>query len=275
MFNYIIIDTPKVYGLFHIGCILVLIAVCVLLCKFIKKPTDKTINIVLLTMGIVMLGLEVYKELTFILELNEETGKYEYAWYAFPFQFCSTTMYVMVITALLKPGKVKDAMLAFLASYSIFGGLTVYAYPEQVFVSRLGIDIQSMAHHGLQIACGVWLLYTKTVKVNIKTILSGTYVFLVLLAMALVMNIVVYKSGVIADHTFNMFYVGPYYECTLPLVSLLWPKEFTIFKYILFLLIYIFGFIGAASVILLIAYGIERLCIKILKSINREPEKSF
>lgn len=103
------------------------------------------------------------------------------------------------------------------------------------------------------------------VKLNKETLLHGSYVFFVLIIMALTMNIVVYNFDLLPGHTFNMFYVGPYYECTLPLVSLLWPNEFTLLKYILFLMIYIIGFVLASGVVLIFAYLIKKCICKIMK----------
>ena len=77
------------------------------------------------------------------------------------------------------------------------------------------------------------------------------------------MDVSFYNLHICDDHAFNMFYIGPYYECSLPLVSMFYPKEFAIIKYILFLLLYIVGFIAASGVILLIAYGIQKLVMKL------------
>lgn len=263
MIKDIIIETPKSYGLFHLGSIIILGIVIFLSIKFLKNPSRKTVNIVMLVSGIIMILLEVFKELSFVVTFNEELQIYEYSWYAFPFQFCSTAMYVMVLVPLFKEGKIRQALLAFLASYSIFGGLTVYAYPEQVFVSHLGVCIQTMVHHGLQIAVGVWLLASGVVKINYKSLINGSYVFFVLFAIAFLMNVSFYNLHICDGHAFNMFYIGPYYECTLPLVSMFYPKEFNIIGYILFLLLYIVGFIAASGVILLIAYGIQKLVMKL------------
>ena len=263
MIDYWRATEPSVFGLYHIICILIVIAVSILLIKKVKNPTDKTLNKLLLIFSIVMLVLEVYKELTYMTSYDEVTQTYDYDWYAFPFQFCSTTMYIMLIAGLLKPGKFKDAMLAFLASYSLFGGLTVFAYPEQVFVERVGINFQTMVHHGSQIVVGCYLLGSNVVKFNYKTLIKGTYVFVALFFIALAMNIIVYNTGIANGESFNMFYVGPYYECTLPLVSLFYPKEFTIIKYLLFLCIYVFGFIAASGAVLALGYGLKRLIILI------------
>ena len=263
--DYIITEPPKVFGLFHIACILIVIAICVILGVKYKNPTEKGLNRTLLIFGLIMLVLEIYKELTYILYFDADTGTYKYSWYAFPFQFCSTPMYILLIAPFVKNKKVKDCMLSFLACFSVFGGLCVLIYPEQVFISRLGITIQSMLHHSCQIIVGSFLISSGVVKLNKETLLHGSYVFFVLLIMALTMNIVVYNFDLLPGHTFNMFYVGPYYECTLPLVSLLWPNEFTLLKYILFLMIYIIGFVLASGVVLIFAYLIKKCIYKIMK----------
>jgi len=63
-------------------------------------------------------------------------------------------------------------------------------------------------------------------------------------------------SGI--DETFNMFYIGPYYDCSLPLLSMIYPK----IPYICFILLYILGF-GLISFILYISQkGIYNLVKK-------------
>ena len=263
MINYWRMPEPKVFGIYHIICILIVIAITILMAKRIKNPNDKTLNKILFITGIIMILFEVYKELTYILYFNEDIGKYEYDWEFFPFQFCSTAIYIVFISSFLKPGKFKDSMLAFLATYSLFAGLTVFAYPEQVFIERVGINIQTMVHHGLQIIIGTYLLATGVVKFDYKTLVKGTYVFIALFLIAITMNVVVYNLGIAGDDEFNMFYIGPYYECTLPLVSLFYPKEFTILKYLGFICIYVLGFVAASGAVLALGYGLKVLILKI------------
>ena len=100
-------------------------------------------------------------------------------------------------------------------------------------------------------------------KINYKTIIKGTYIFIALFLIAFSLNVIVYNTNIANGDEFNMFYIGPYYECTLPLVSLFYPKEFTILKYIGFLCLYLFGFIAASSAVLLLGYSLKIIIAKI------------
>ena len=196
LIDYLRATEPSVFGFYHIFCILLVIGVTILMVKKFKSPDEKTLNRILFISGITMLLFEVYKELTYVMEYNSDTNMYEYDWEYFPFQFCSTAMYILFIASFLKPGKFKDAMLAFAATYSLFGGLTVYAYPEQVFIERVGINIQTMYHHGAQVVIGAYLLSSGVVKINYKTIIKGTYIFIALFLIAFSLNVIVYNTNI-------------------------------------------------------------------------------
>lgn len=271
--EYWVEEVPKVFGLYHIIWLIILVVSIILLCRYVKGNNEKTLRKMLLIFGMLMIILEIYKQLTLAFKYNSETDSINYAWYLFPFQFCSTPMYIALVSGFLKEGKIRDLLLSYLTCYSIFGGLTVMIYPEQVFIGRVMINFQSMFHHSSQIVLGVWLLYSGHVKANYKTVLKGAIPFLVLLAMAFLMNLGFVHFKISSNDVFNMFYIGPHFECTLPLVSMFYPKIVTVLNYIPFLLLYIFGFIGAAGVVLLIYYGIYKLIENIKSMINNKNKK--
>ena len=57
--DYIITEPPKVFGLFHIACILIVIVICVILGVKYKNPTEQGLNRTLLIFGLIMLVLEI------------------------------------------------------------------------------------------------------------------------------------------------------------------------------------------------------------------------
>ena len=93
--------------------------------------------------------------------------------------------------------------------------------------------------------------------------------YAVAIALAMIMNIVMYKTVLcnIPDDVFNMFYISPYYGCTLPLLSSIYP----VVPYPVFLIIYIIGFTLAAAIVTSIVYfstlGIKRLYEKRLTKV--------
>jgi len=80
--------------------------------------------------------------------------------------------------------------------------------------------------------------------------------FLVLICAAQMLNAVV---PTFTDETFNMFYISWKFDCTLPVLSAIYPKV----PYVVFLLLYIIGFSIAAAIVMSVAYGIKMLYGKI------------
>ena len=149
------------------------------------------------------------------------------------------------------------------SNISLFAGLAVLCYPNDVFVETIGINIQTMVHHGSQILLGVFLAVRYRKELNVKRFFSGFAVFVAMVLVAMILNISMYHilGAFNIDETFNMFYISPYFNCTLPLLSIVWEYV----PYIVFVMIYFFGFILCA----LIVYGLEKALIKGGKSYIR------
>jgi hypothetical protein len=96
---------------------------------------------------------------------------------------------------------------------------------------------------------------SEEVKVNLKSFKRAIIVFLVFVVMAQVLNIGVYNSGILNGETFNMFYISPYFNSTLPVFDVIQPAV----PYLLYLLIYIV----ALSLGGMIIFGVAKL-IRIL-----------
>ena len=245
---------PVPYGWFHILSLVLTAAVTVLLCRF-GKNWDK--RKVVLNTAILVAILEVYKQINFSFSYQDGIT-FDYQWYAFPFQFCSTPMYIGLLAGLWKRGKVHDAACAYLATYAVFAGVCVMLYPVTVFVPQIGINIQTMICHGSMIVIGVYLLYTGYVKPAHKTILKAIPVFVVCVGMAVVMNEIAHASGLLERETFDMFFISPYGTPSLPVYSLV--QNVVAFPWCL--VIYILGFSLAAYIMLLLAMGIAKLAKK-------------
>ena len=198
---------------------------------------------------------------------NEFGVTWEFQWYAFPFQLCSSQLYLLPFVAFLKDGKIRDSIIAFLATYSLFGGLVVFIYPNDVFVSTIGINIQTMVHHGLQLVLGVFLLVYYRQKINWRFFTSGIIVFVIMCTSAMSLNIVMYHTIMVnTGNTFNMFYFSPYFPCSLPVLGdYIWPNV----PYPVFLLTYLIGFTVAAAVVFALQYYIIKGVQKIYAKKNK------
>lgn len=257
------VSAPTPYGLFHIISIILSITMTAMLCIYHRHDSPKQVRKTVLYISLVVIGLEILKQIVFAANIIDgNTIKWDYTWYAFPFQFCSMPMYVGVLQAIIKKGKTHDSLCAFLATYAVFAGICVMVYPGDVFTATVFICVQTMVCHGTMIPVGAYLMTTGHVKAEHKTILKAMCTFGVVIVAATILNELVYASGILNGDTFNMLFISRHFESTLPVYSLIHnsvPYPFNIF-------IYFLGFSLAAYIILLIAMGIK----KIAKHLSKE-----
>ncbi|MDD3171486.1 MAG: YwaF family protein, partial [Bacilli bacterium] len=244
---------PVSYGWFHLLFCGLVVLMIIFLCSKFPNPTEKTVNKILKVFCFVLIGFELYKQFVFSYSINDGIVVWNYQWYSFPFQFCSTPMYAGLIALLAKSKSWKEKALAFLSTYAVFAGIAVMIYPNDVFIEEIGINIQTMVHHGAMIVLGVYLLYSRVVPIKIKTLAKASVLFIIFLSIALFLNIVIYKADI--NEVFNMFYISPYYKCTLPVLSAIYAE----LPYFWFLLTYTLGFTFVALLILALSYYIKKM----------------
>jgi hypothetical protein len=251
-------EKPVPYGWFHLLWLALTVAATVFLCVRCRKAGSEKVRRLVLGVTVTVLLLELYKQVNY--SFSYENGiTFDYQWYAFPFQFCSTPMYVGLLAGLTKKGKLHEAANAYLATYAVFAGVCVMLYPTTVFISTIGINIQTMFCHGSMIVVGVYLLCSGCVKLEHKTILKAIPVFTVCVGLACVMNELAYRTGLLERETFDMFFISPYGTPSLPVYSLV--QATVPFPWCL--VIYIAAFTLAAYLMLLIAMGIKALAASI------------
>lgn len=253
--SYEMNQVPTIYGWFHIMFLIIIAVITIICIKRFKGATNIEINKFLRTTAVIMLIFEVYKQFVFTIE----GSIWDYQWYAFPFQFCSVPMYLMFLASFLKDGNMRKNIISFLGTYNVFAGLAVMIYPSDVFINTLGISIQTMVHHGLMVVVGITLLATNQIPFQRKEIFRAALVFGVLGLIAFVMNIALVN----VDGTFNMFFISPYYDTHLPVLSIINES----LGYIPYLITYFFGFTLVAYLVLLVAIFINK---KILTSSLKE-----
>lgn len=255
---------PPSYGFYHIFCIILVIALTVALCVFFRNANEKVMRRILLIAWICMVIGEGYKQLVFSMNIHGGVAVWAYPWYSFPFQLCATPLYFLPF-AIFCRGKIQEIAIVFLSTFAFFGGLVVMIYPGDVFASIIGINIQTMVHHGLQVAIGIYLAVYKRKELCFKHFLKSIPAFVVAISFALILNVVFYHAYPAGDSgvpVFNMFFISPYFPCTLPLLSLIYP----IVPYPVFLLIYIIGFTVAALAVYYAIFGIYRLVLKVFNN---------
>ena len=244
---------PTCYGGFHIAFLAAMVLATVYLCVLRKNDSPDRVRKVVFTLSLIVIILEIYKMINYSFSVVDGQIVYDFQWYAFPFQFCSTPMYVGLLAGIIKRGKVHDALCAYLSTFAIFAGLAVMIYPGDVFTETAGINFQTMICHGVMLPIGAYLYATGHVKLEHKTILKALCVFTVTAGIAMSLNLITHFAGL--EETFNMFYFSPYYPSTLPLYSLVYAAV----PYAVSLIVYIAGFTAAAYIMLLFAMLIRRI----------------
>lgn len=249
--------TPTLYGWFHVLSLVLTAAICVLVCRNAKKHTAGQVRKGIFWVAVVVAVLEVYKQINYTFSYAGGITA-DYQWYAFPFQFCSTPMYVGLLAGIIRKGKVHDALCAYLATYAVFAGVSVMVYPADIYINTIGINIQTTICHCSMIVIGAYLFASGHVKPEHKTVLKAMPVFAITVGMAAIMNELAVVFGIVPEETFNMFFISPHCDPSLPVYSLVQgvvPFPFC-------LMIYILGFTAAAWIMLLIAMGIHKLTRK-------------
>lgn len=257
-----ILDTamprPPLYGWYHLMWLVIPFAAAWLLCRRHRRSADpeRFARRVVFGIAAVVTVFEVLHHMNYHLVWEDGAVRLRMQWYAFPFQFCSTPMYAGLLTGLFQRGRVHDALCAYLATYAVFAGTCVMVYPGDVYTETVLTNIECMVCHASMLTEGIYLYFSGHVKLEHRTILRAVPVFAACVGIAMGLNELAYRSGLLAaGHTFNMFFISPYCAPSLPVYSLVQQAV----PYPLCLVIYILGFTAAAYLVLLTAMGIARL----------------
>ena len=97
---------PKPYGVFHLVSVAAVALITFLLIKYFKDCDDKTFRKLVLGFWIAFIALEIYKQTHYTFWYNDGDPVWDYQWYAFPFQFCSSPHYILPFVIFMKDGKV-------------------------------------------------------------------------------------------------------------------------------------------------------------------------
>ena len=247
-------QTPSMYGWFHLLALGMMFVSIALLHKCCRKHSPERVSRVVLIVSFITFLLEIYKQINY--NIAYEGGvRLELQLYAFPWQFCSTPMYAGLLAGCIRKGKVHDALCAYLATYAVFAGAAVMAYPSTVFVDTIGINIQTMFCHASAVVIGVYLYMSGYVKPEFGTIFKAIPVFLVAVAIAVVLNEAAFFAGILEEHDFNMFFISRHEESELPVYGQIHKA----LPYPLSVVVYVLGFTAAASGVLLGAMGMSRI----------------
>lgn len=253
-------ERPSLYSWYHLMWLVIPFAVAWLLCAMYKRSPqpEKHVRRVVFYTAVLVAVFELLHQINYNLVWRDGAVQWDMEWYAFPFQFCTTPMYIGLLTGFFRKGLIHDSLCAYLATYAVFAGLCVMIYPGDVFTGTIITNVQTMICHSSMLTIGIYLFYTGHVKLERRTILKAIPVFAACVAVAMLLNEIAYRSGLLNEHTFNMFFISPYCEPSLPVYSIVQ----TYVPYPWCLIIYILSFSLAAFLVLLAAMGIGRLAAK-------------
>ena len=244
-------ETPAPYGVFHLSAFAAVILITVLLCVKGRDVKDGAFRGICAFAWAVLIVFETYKQINFSFNYNGGEPYWDYQWYAFPFQLCSAPIYILPFVFLSREGSaVRLATVAFMGTYVLFAGLAVMFYPVSVFITTIGINIQTMVWHGTQVILGIFFVSHYRRELSFKHFAAGIPVFLVLVGIALALDMIMPNH--IGDETFNMFFISPKFPSTLPVLSIVWERC----PWPVFLAVYAVGYTFAAWLVFILTRAI-------------------
>lgn len=253
--NNLEMNTPTSYGWFHILWIILTISSIIFLYKKRNNYSEKQLKIVLLTYGIVAFVLELVKQIMWAFDYDSVTNivSWNYEWYAFPFQLCTTPIYVSLLCSFLRKSKIRTSLLSYMAFITILGSIATIIIPDSCFVSDTLVNIHTMWLHCGSLVVSIYLLITGEVKLTINNLKNAILVFLMFVGLAELLNLVIYNSGILNGETFNMFYISPYFISTLPVFDIIQEKV----PYLLYLITYICIIATGGFIVYFVSYLIQ------------------
>ena len=250
--------TPTPYGWFHIMWLIIIFTITLLLILFAKKVSLKKYRLIMFIFWVITVIFEIIKQLQF-----SYSNDWKYQWYIFPFQLCSTILYVLPLIFLINPekGKIRKAIfysaVSFTGTFLFFGGFSSMFVPLTLFVQSTIINIQTMVHHGTQVIVGIYTFVYFKKELNNKFFLKGIPLLVLLTMVAVTLNETMIHF-IPEDQTFNMFFISRHFG-----------SEITPFNYVLnnvpypiFVLAYIVGFTIIGYIIYNVHYLIKKLTDK-------------
>lgn len=256
-------EEPTAWGWFHLLWIALIIISLIILYKLKDKYSEKQLKIVLGIYGITALILEIMKQLIWTFNYDPVTKLFtvDFQWYAFPFQLCTTPMIASVLALFMKRTKTRMALLSYMAFLTIIASFMVVIIPNDCFTEMIAINIHTMWLHCGSLVVSIYLLMSGAVELNKHNLKGAIGIFIAFVLIAQVMNLSVYNSGILNGETFNMFYISPYFESSLPVFDTIQKSV----SYPIYLAIYIIALSLGACIIYVIA--------KIISKITHKEEK--
>ncbi len=258
---------PAAFGGFHLMSVALILCLFVLMILFRRHlPRGEcALRRSLVLFGVGLLLLEIGKQITY--SYTPGPG-WDYNWNRFPWQFCSTPIYVALAGMCLPPCRVRQALLAFLATYSPVAGCAVLFWPAaDVFHEIVFLNFHTMLWHGAMLLYGLYLWLTEAVLPTKSTALGAAIVYAPMPVCALILNEIEHITHFAGDYVFNMFYISRYGNCMIPVLS--WVQDHA--PYAVFFLSYVAVLGAGGALVTLGMWGARRVgaCMRMKKGSKR------
>ena len=242
---------PAGWGWFHIMWLCFIVIAIYLLYRQKNNFNEKQLKTVIGTYSFVALTFETLKQITWSFDWDfvNQVAIWDYQWYSFPFQLCSTPIYVAVICFFLKKSNLRTTLLSYMAFTTILGSIATIFLPDSCFTTVILTNIHTSWLHFGSFVISVYLIMTEEVKLTTENLKKGLKAFVFFVGIAMAMNLIVYNSGVLNGEEFNMFYISPYFESELPVFNTIQKSV----PYPIFLFTYVFALSLGSGIIFTIA----------------------
>ena len=198
---------PAPYSFFHIAFSLtgILLAAFVAVClagRCRHNPTKSAS--VIAACGIILALGETYKQLFLYIVVNQ--GAFD--WWYFPFQLCSTPMYLCLALPAVKGfPSVQQTICTYLQDFSLLGGVMALLEPSGLLHPYWVLTLHGLIWHILLIFLGLFCCLSGISghgkREYVKTlILLGSFC------------LIAFSINIITKGKADMFYISPYYPVT-------------------------------------------------------------
>ena len=247
-------EKPGIFSWFHFFALICIIAVCFLIPFFFRNAEEKVYKRILFIWWISLLVLEVIKQL--VRNFHYGSPSYwEFSSGDFPFHICSMLYYLLPIILFVnkeKHPKIIDAVNGYLAFISLFSGLAVCIYTDMVMSELIFTNVQSLIHHGSQVAIGILVFVWNRKTITLKTVYRGLILFAITAAIAIVINVIIHPLYA------NMFFINPLRLSNLPIIYLIQEKA----GFLPYLIVYLIGITLVFYLMYFVETGIYKLVLK-------------
>lgn len=217
-------ETPRLFGGFHITASLLAIALAVLATVFFapRVKKEKDIRSILTATGWLLVILETYKQLFLYYVVN--SGAFDF-WF-FPFQLCSVPMYLCIILPLFRK-KSGVTMMTFMSGYTFVSAAATLIFPEDILRPYIALTAHGFVWHGLLLFISLLIFLTGFTDASSRGLRNAATLFVLLCFTALTINILaepvmpaIQAAHPLVEHDWAaMFYLNPFHISPQPVIS--------------------------------------------------------